>query len=129
MDKKSKPDDDALELKRDVSRERIGRDVAETGQVKQVVKREFEFDGVLGSETIIEYAQLYCGHLSPASAGGLCVCGRSYCRACLESAGANCSVCGRLIGPCCVSRSCLDQDRVYCKQCRFFGWLAWLFGG
>ena len=129
MDKKSKPDDDALELKRDVSTERIGRDVAETRQVKKIVKREYELNGLLVNETIVEFAQLSCGHISSAVGAILCICGRSICSSCFQAEGAICSICAKAVGPCCKRVSIVDPDRVYCTRCRGFGFLNWILRG
>ncbi len=120
--------EDALELRREISIEKLGGDVSVTGVVRRTIKRQVELDGLLIEENCVEHARLSCGHLSPASGAGICVCGRSLCPSCLEK-GSVCSVCSRVLGPCCTRNSLLDPDRVYCPKHSALGWLHWIFGG
>lgn len=120
-------DEQPLELTRETTVERIGPDLTESGQVKTVVKREYEVGGRLVNETLVQYGKLFCGHTSQP--GGVCACGRSSCRACVEACGSNCSVCGKLVMNCCATRSYFNKSVVYCPKCRTFGWFVRLWRG
>lgn len=118
-----------IEIRREVTIERIGSYFEESGIVKMQIAKEYDDDGALIEEKEISYARLSCGHALPP--GAQCKCGKSYCKKCVEGDGnaSVCVCCGHYVGKCCRVRSAFISSEIYCRQCRWFGWLVKLIRG
>jgi len=121
--------EEPIELRREITVEKVGGDFADSGILKRVVKEEYEQNGSIVTVTETEFAKLGCGHTGPVKAT-CCSCNRTFC-SCVEKADekSTCSVCGRFTCPQCRIRSFLDPGRIYCRRCSFLGWLSWLTRG
>lgn len=96
---------------RNVARTRTGSRVTRT----QVTEEGITPEGVMQKRQVDERPCMACGHLD-AEAGGECLCGRVWCKKCVEKMGF-CFVCGRLCCPSCGVRTVLDRNKWYHKAC------------
>ena len=67
-----------FEVRRVDQVERIGPSHTDTGELKRMYERVYELDGALIEQSIVQYARLWCGHITKPVAS--CICGNRFCQ-------------------------------------------------
>lgn len=118
MKEKDIKDFGPIEINREEFIERLTPGIARGGELKRKIRRDFDVDGSIISQTLVERPKLTCGCLNKEAAVN-CVCGNSvWCDMHGQQMTIPCSECGRAMSPCCIVESSSNPGVFYCTQCK-----------